>query len=354
MRPRLVILVLDGFCPRHCTRAVSPHLISMQKAGAYAPDGGRSVLPSSTYPNHASLATGMEPIHHGILANNTFTDEGVKPAQKVGARGTTFLDAAAEHGLITGVAVGDGNIIGVVGATRAHQHWPPQGVIPSGTPLVRGYAENATTFGQLFKMIKEGVDVALCQLDNTDGISHLFGPDSPEAIAAHEGADRLVGELVHALQGDGRWHETILCVLSDHSQIPTGNDMPAIDLPRILSQNGLSSEVIEEGSAALIRCRDLVACRAVLEEVEGVSEVGVFTSNILYAYASPGRGFATRKPLSRGIHGGPETTPTICVATGGHPRLSSVGAALRASVPTSATVIPLLTNGVQVPWSRTH
>ena len=80
----------------------------------------------------------------------------------------------------------------------------------------------------------------------------------------------------------------------------------------------------------------------------------MFTSNILYAYASPGRGFATRKPLSRGIHGGRETTPTICVATGGHPRLSSVGAALRAAVPTSATVIPLLMAAVQVPWSRTY
>src|SRR2546428_14143155 len=98
---RLVLLVLDGFSLRHCTREIAPNLIGIRKHGVYAPNGGRSVLPSSTYPNHASLATGKEPVQHGIYANNTFTDTGIRPARDVGARGVTFLDAARAVGLKT-------------------------------------------------------------------------------------------------------------------------------------------------------------------------------------------------------------------------------------------------------------
>jgi Type I phosphodiesterase / nucleotide pyrophosphatase len=352
MRPRLVLLVLDGFCPRHCTGTISPHLVSMQSTGAYAPQGGRSVLPSSTYPNHASIVTGLEPVQHGIFANSTFTNEGIEPAQRVGARGVTFLDAARENGLVTGVAVGDHNLIGVIGAERANHHWPPRGETPAGTPLVRGYAQNATTFRELTTILRAGADVALCQLDNTDGISHLFGPDSPEAIEAHSAGDQLVGELVEVLQSDGRWHETVLCVISDHSQIAPIPGAPAIDLPGGLLELACTSEVIEEGSAALVRFTDQTQCEAAMRAVEGVAEVGRFTDGILYAYATPGRGFSSRKPLSRGIHGGPETSGTICMAVGGHPGLSLLKTTFSTVVPTSATIATFLLDAVRIPWVR--
>jgi hypothetical protein len=296
--------------------------------------------------------TGLEPVQHGIFANSTFTDEGIKPAQKVGARGVTFLDAARENGLVTGVAVGDHNIIGVIGAERTNHHWPPGGETPVGTPLVRGYAENATTFRELTTILRAGADVALCQLDNTDGISHLFGPDSPEAIEAHSAGDQLVGELVEVLQSDGRWHETVLCVISDHSQIAPIPGAPAIDLPGGLLELACTSEVIEEGSAALVRFTDQTQCEAAMRAVEGVAEVGKFTDGILYAYATPGRGFSSRKPLSRGIHGGPETSGTICMAVGGHPGLSLLKATFSTVVPTSATIATFLLDAVRIPWAR--
>jgi hypothetical protein len=51
MAPRVVVLVLDGFSPRHCRREVTPALVAAGEAGA--PGGGRAVLASATYPNHA-------------------------------------------------------------------------------------------------------------------------------------------------------------------------------------------------------------------------------------------------------------------------------------------------------------
>jgi predicted AlkP superfamily pyrophosphatase or phosphodiesterase len=177
------------------------------------------VLPSVTYTNHASLVTGREPAEHGILASTTFTGAGIRRAREVGARGTTLLDAARSAGLGTAVVAGDASILGVVGAERCDHHWPPGGVLPAGTPLVRGYAANAVTFQALLDVLGQGADVILCQLDSTDGFSHEYGPESPEAVAAHREADTLVGQLLESLRGVPRWRETIVAVISDHCQL---------------------------------------------------------------------------------------------------------------------------------------
>jgi hypothetical protein len=347
---RLVLLVLDGFSLRHCTREIAPNLVGIRKHGVHAPTGGRSVLPSSTYPNHASLATGNEPIQHGIYANNTFTDAGIRPARDIGARGVTFMDAARAAGLRTAVAVGDANILGVVGASRCDAHWPPGGVLPPGTPTVRGYAANAAPFRALLDMLDDAADVVLCQLDNTDGVSHDFGPDSAEAKAAYTEADGLVGHLVGRLRAESRWKDTILAVISDHGQITADLSVPPIDIPGALARAGIEAEVIEEGSSALIRAPAIDRARGVISTLDGVAGVLPFAPGVIYAHARPGRGFSTRKPLTRGIHGCPATTETLCVATGGHPGLGVLGIAFAADPPTSATLPRLLAGAVGLTW----
>ena len=342
MRPRLLLLVLDGFPLRHCTHEIAPHITALARDGAWAPTGGRSVLPSSTYPNHASLATGVEPVQHGIYANNTFTATGIRPAREVGARGVSFLDAARSMGLSNGVVAGDANILGVVGASRCDAHWPPGGVLPPGTPTFRGYATNAAPFAALLEMLDAGADVALCQLDNTDGLAHQYGPDSPEAKAGYSEADALVGALVDRLRAGSRWGETIVGIVSDHGQVTADLSLPPIDLPAALARAGVNSEVIEEGSAALVRTPDIAAVERVVGSLDGVAGQRPFAPGILYVHARRGRGFSTRKQLTRGIHGCLETTETVCLATGGHPGLASVAEAFAAAPPTSATVPRIL------------
>ncbi len=350
MPPRLVVLVLDGFSPRHCTRAIAPNLVAAGEGGAWAPGGGRAVLAAATYPNHASLVTGTEPVVHGIFANDTFTETGIRAAADVGARGVTLLDAARAVGLGTGVVVGDPKILGVVGASRCDAHWPPGGVLPPGTPTVRGYAANAVTFRALLDVLDHGADVVLSQLDNTDGVSHMFGPDSPEALAAHAEADGLAGRLLETLRRGPRWRETLVAVVSDHSQLATDPDQPPLDAPGALTRAGIEAEVIEEGSAALVHAGDPAAARRVLGALDGVAGVADFAPGILYVSAEPGRGFATRKPLPRGVHGCPATAPTLCLATGGHPGLTALRAAFAAKAPTSASLAPLLAAAVGLPW----
>lgn len=352
MTMRLVVLILDGFSPRHCREDLTPNLIALAKEGAWARGGGRALLPSCTYPNHASIATGRTPLDHGIFANKTFTDAGIRPAREVGARGVTFLDAARNAGLRTGVAVGDANIIGVIGAQRCERHWPPDGVLPPDTPTVRGYAADSATLSACREMLDEDIDVLLCQLDNTDGISHLYGPDSPEAIAAHVDADRVVAELVDALRPHPRWGTTVLAVISDHSQITSDPNAAPIDLPAALASAGISAETVEEGSAALVRSRNPARVREVAAALDGVAGVRDFAPGILYVHARPGRGFASGRSLTRGIHGCPDTMPTLCLATGGHQGIESLRRVFSTEVPTTATLTPMLAAAIGLPWQR--
>ena len=350
MALRLLMLVLDGFSPRHCTRAVAPSLVAIGEAGAWARGGGRAMLPSITYPNHASLATGLVPQAHGIVANQVFTDAGLKPAKDVGARGTTFLDAARAAGLDTAVITGDAKILGVVGAERCANHWPPGGALPPDTPTVRGYAADWVTIAALRRVLDDGADVALCQLDNIDGVSHIYGPDSPEAIAQYAAVDSLVAELVDMLRRGPRWGETIVSVISDHSQISADLDRPPIDVPAALNRAGIEAEWIEDGGCALIRTKETAAVRRVIAALDGVAGVEDYAPDMLYAYGIPGRGFATSKPLTRGLHGCPATTPTLCMATGGHPGLAALRQAFARQPSTTATLPRLLTDAIGLNW----
>lgn len=350
MPPRFVLLVLDAFSPKYCTRAIAPNLLNAGEGGAWVRGGGRAVLPSVTYPNHASLVTGREPADHGIFATNTFTNGGIRPSRDVGARGSTFLDAARAAGFGTAVVVGDPNILDVVGASRCDAHWPPGGVLPPGTPLVRGYAANAVTFRALLGVLDQGADVVLCQLDNTDGTSHEYGPDSPEAVAAHREADNLVGELLDSLRRGSRWHETIVAVISDHCQISRDLDLPPIDLPGALHRAGMEAEVIVDGSAALVRAQETNGLSRVLGGLDGVAEVVPFAPDVLYAHAKPGRGFTAGKLLPHGIHGCPGTAPTLCMATGGHPAIGGLRHTFATNTPTSATLPRLLTRAIGLRW----
>jgi hypothetical protein len=350
MPPRLVLLVLDAFSPKYCIRAIAPNLLDAGEGGAWVRGGGRAVLPSVTYPNHASLVTGREPADHGIFATNTFTNGGIRRARDVGAQGTTCLDAARAAGLGTAVVVGDSNILGVVGASRCDAHWPPGGVLPPGTPLVRGYAANAVTFRALLGVLDQGADVVLCQLDNTDGTSHEYGPDSPEAVAAHREADTLVGDLLDDLRGGSRWQETLVAVISDHCQTTRDLDAPLIDVAGALRDAGIDGEVIVDGNAVLVRARDTIGPERLFRRLDGVAEVAPFVPGVLLAYAKPGRAFMAGKPVPRGIHGCPRTAPTLCMATGGHPAIAVLSNRFAANTPNSATLSRLLASAIGLRW----
>jgi predicted AlkP superfamily pyrophosphatase or phosphodiesterase len=78
-KPYVVLVSLDGFRYDYAKRYGATHLLAIAARGATAPDGMIPVYPSLTFPNHYSLATGLYPEHHGIVANTFYDPGGGRP-----------------------------------------------------------------------------------------------------------------------------------------------------------------------------------------------------------------------------------------------------------------------------------
>jgi alkaline phosphatase D len=76
LKKHYVILVsLDGFRYDYAEKYHATNLLAMARVGASAPEGMIPAYPSLTFPNHYTLATGLYPEHHGIVANSFYDPE---------------------------------------------------------------------------------------------------------------------------------------------------------------------------------------------------------------------------------------------------------------------------------------
>ena len=105
--PIVVFAVLDAFPHQALDPAALPTLSQLAAEGAQAPDGGRAVYSASTYPNHASFATGASPIEHGILTSKALRNGAFVPAQDVGPMASTLFERCRKAGRRSVAAVGD-------------------------------------------------------------------------------------------------------------------------------------------------------------------------------------------------------------------------------------------------------
>src|SRR5687768_3795983 len=113
---RVVFLVLDGLPPAVIDAALTPTLLDWVSASGTAPRTVQAVLPASTYPNHATFATGVEPARHGIVGNWVRNASGqFRPAAELGPSVPTIFDAAAAVDVESALVVGDQELVGVMG-----------------------------------------------------------------------------------------------------------------------------------------------------------------------------------------------------------------------------------------------
>ncbi|CAD6196519.1 unnamed protein product [Caenorhabditis auriculariae] len=71
LTPPLVILSLDGFAKRYLDRGIVTSLDAMAECGVRAEYVNPS-FPSSTFPNHHTILTGLYPESHGVVDNNVY------------------------------------------------------------------------------------------------------------------------------------------------------------------------------------------------------------------------------------------------------------------------------------------
>lgn len=248
--PRAVLLIsIDGLRPDYVSAADQhglklPHLTALAREGAAA-TGVRGVLPSATYPSHATLVTGVAPARHGIVANHPFghtvKDLDVWYYYAEDLRVPTLWDAAAQGGYVTGsvswpVTVGQVSIrwnIPEYALTRTPEDEKitrgasTPGLMSALAPAAGAYLTEVadatkrdwsrTRYAREIIRQKHARFVTV-HLAATDNQQHRHGPFTPPVAKALEEIDRMVGELRDAIRAEDP--RAVVCIVSDHGFAP--------------------------------------------------------------------------------------------------------------------------------------
>ena len=246
---RVVMIVIDAMPHRHVSAGLTPNLWRQSATGGRAPMGGLSLPMSVTYANHAAFITGVDPAITGVHGNHTWIDDrGWVPAPKEGPRTTTLFERVGVAGGRSAMVAGDQKLVGQMGGMRADAVWPPMAGCPTAPTAAASGTHRMRRCSRPWASIDLDVDFVVIHLNEPDTTSHLYGPDSPEAMEQYRSTDAAYGEVI-ARFTEG-WDDTIVLTLSDHDQ-ETITDGELVDLGAALrAVDGV--DVADEGTAALV------------------------------------------------------------------------------------------------------
>jgi hypothetical protein len=248
---KVLIIGLDGMRPDLVDPAIMPSLAKLVEGGTRLPDH-HAVYPTHTRVNISTLASGVTPGRHGVVANVFKMNGDVDPALAIvdtsndahlraldaatGGRAVqapTLGDMLERHDQRVAVAATSSAGAGILWTRRqpyrvvnVNSHYERADLLslreklgPIPPPdvdyrLVRQmYAARAVT--ELF-VHDDDTRVVVLWLNEPDASLHRFGLGSPEVREALEICDTVIGYLLHHLEQEGLHDQFNIIVVSDH------------------------------------------------------------------------------------------------------------------------------------------
>jgi predicted AlkP superfamily pyrophosphatase or phosphodiesterase len=259
---RLVVLSVDGMRPDFYRRPEEfglkiPNLLELVKWGASA-EAVESIYPTTTYPAHATLVTGVPPRAHGIYSHLASLDPTEKarpwcwfagvlrvPTLWDVARATGRKTAAISWPVSAGAAI-DYNIPEIWDPTTADPHrdfataarHSTPGLFPEVLEVLRPMLAAATpdrlrSEAALYLWSRYRPDLLLVHFVHYDQLAHQLGPTSPQALAAIDRADEEVGRFRESFS---EGESATLVILSDHGFAPVEKEAAPLS---VLTEEGL-------------------------------------------------------------------------------------------------------------------
>jgi hypothetical protein len=218
------VIAFDGW-GSYCMDSVSmPNTRSLMEAGTYT-FYKRTVLPSDSAPNWASMFAGAPNEFHGWSNNGSGPDVQPVYLNKNGVFPTIFSilreqDPEAEIGCIFEW----GGIRPLIDE-KAHNY------------CVKEKQENLTPLAVEYIKTKKP-DFLTVIYDDPDHVGHADGHDTPAYYAKMEQLDSWLGEIIAAIKEAGIYDDSIIVVTSDHGGINTshgGRSLMEMDTPFIVA-----------------------------------------------------------------------------------------------------------------------
>jgi predicted AlkP superfamily pyrophosphatase or phosphodiesterase len=211
----VILVSLDGFRYDYADKYGATSLLAMAARGASTPDGMIPSFPTLTFPNHYSIATGLYPDHHGIVANSFYD-----PARK-----ETY--AYSNPKMVTDGSWYGGTPLWVLaeqqGMRAACFFWPAseaeiQGKRPSYYLAYNDAVPNEARVDQVLAWLKLPAEkrphFITLYMSEPDHSGHQYGPDAQETAAAAHHVDEMVGKLSVGIAATAL--PVDLIVLADH------------------------------------------------------------------------------------------------------------------------------------------
>ena len=351
---RAIVVSIDGLAGFYWSdpRARMPVLRRLAERGVVCARM-EAVFPSTTWPTHVSIVTGVRPLRHGVAGNHIWNRAARRAEDLTGdpihdasalLRVPTIYDRAHAAGrtiaAIDWPATRRAASIDfclpffkdqrVFEAETAPHVWAELGAL--GFPMDRQgewallpkrFLKDAMVADVAAHVIRRRApDLLLVHFLSTDSLQHLHGPRSPEAYWAIEYVDDRIGRLLSALPAGALDRDTAIVVVSDHGFLPSAQAIrPNVRLrqlgllrtdgggrieraeARVVMNHGAAYLYVLEGGDADATARHVAAELAGLEGVSATwlpaqyGEVGVPTpsenalAGDLLLEAAPGYSF---------------------------------------------------------------
>ena len=247
-RPVVILLSWDGTRHDYPERAQTLALARMQREGARA-ERLIPVFPSSTFPNHVSLATGTYVDRHGIIGNR-FTDRAGRSfdysndaswieaeplwvaAERQGVRAATFFWVGSES------------------------DWRGRGATYRMKPFDGSIGE-AAKVDQILAWIDlpagQRPGLVMAWWHGCDQVGHEEGPNSPNIAVQLLAQDAQLARLFAGLDERKAWDHTTVIVASDHGMAEVSE---AVEASGALEARGIRSRVGLSGGEAQVYLKD--------------------------------------------------------------------------------------------------
>ncbi|KAK6198895.1 putative nucleotide pyrophosphatase precursor [Scheffersomyces amazonensis] len=224
--PTTIIISLDGFHPHYITPKLTPTMHNLL-VNEYASPYMIPSFPSSTFPNHWSLVTGLYPSEHGIVGN-TFYDPLLKKQfintnPKVGGLNPEFWQGgepvwttAKNQGINAAVHMWPGSEVPTIGPEINFDKYNGSELLTSKVDRVLGWIDKED--------ISTRPELILTYVPTIDTFGHKYGISGTNLTDALTYVDNFIDLLQKELHDRNLDNIVNLIIVSDHGMAPTSNE----------------------------------------------------------------------------------------------------------------------------------
>ncbi len=230
LKPTVILIAIDGFRSDYLEKYKPKYLNKLAKSGTRARWMTPS-FPTKTFPNHYTIATGLLPAHHGIVANNMY-DSGFDAVFTMGKReevqnarwwlGEPIWVTAEKQGQKAGAFFFPGT------------ETPIGGSMPSIWRQYDGDIKNETRVDTVLSWFdlpaEQRPTIITAYFSDVDDAGHRYSPNSPQTREAVKYVDQMIGRMLSGLKKRKIRNDVNIIIVSDHgmTSVP-GKNMIVLD-----------------------------------------------------------------------------------------------------------------------------